>query len=548
VSRAGFWRILGIDRTSDVKAIRRAYAEKLKAMDIDRDAAAYASLRNARDLALNWAKQEEARDQAAAEQADDPLPDDGADVLATAPPPPEGEDPYEDDPWEYEYQYRREIDRLPGDNSMPPAEPGPDIHLSRMLFPAGKHSEESLSDEEYEQASGYVRTLIEEAMASDINRQAAVENYFADLFMQSWPRSSMLVEPVAEAFGWEDRRGKLDEDYAISFLNTRLAGMRFYGKVTEPGHRLNKSWIELSTPGTKGLFGRFRVHPADVQLLLSGIRERFPELEAYLDREKVASWETREGLTAGSAWVGIVRVLFVIFVLAQIGRCVATLDRPGGLSGTPTAQEILDGKWTDEQRDSLALELFGNDMTYELVREDADVFEALERRTSFGSTAASRAFVTDELVEMVRTLTLTSAPAGDFEQIVAIKQLKLDLLRLARDGEGASACLTLMAGSRLPKGLTVPDELRDRERDQAFELLKAGILGSREIPEASKSASVPTDIVDAAQRKAGLGRVAREQALAGEGSDRDQCNFRIAMLEEVLRRPGTVSKELLLLL
>ncbi len=50
------WNVLKIAKTPEVAAIRRAYAERLKAMDIDRDVDGYARLREARDAALRWAR------------------------------------------------------------------------------------------------------------------------------------------------------------------------------------------------------------------------------------------------------------------------------------------------------------------------------------------------------------------------------------------------------------------------------------------------------------------------------------------------------------
>ena len=49
------WTVLAIGRTTDTTAIRRAYAERLKAMDLDRQIAEYDMLRRARDEALRLA-------------------------------------------------------------------------------------------------------------------------------------------------------------------------------------------------------------------------------------------------------------------------------------------------------------------------------------------------------------------------------------------------------------------------------------------------------------------------------------------------------------
>lgn len=50
--RRGIWATLDIDPTTDRSAIRKAYAARLKAMDVDADPAGFAALRAARDAAL----------------------------------------------------------------------------------------------------------------------------------------------------------------------------------------------------------------------------------------------------------------------------------------------------------------------------------------------------------------------------------------------------------------------------------------------------------------------------------------------------------------
>ena len=54
----GTWRRLGIEPTADQGVIRRAYADALRAMDVDADVAGFAALRDARDTALAWARQQ----------------------------------------------------------------------------------------------------------------------------------------------------------------------------------------------------------------------------------------------------------------------------------------------------------------------------------------------------------------------------------------------------------------------------------------------------------------------------------------------------------
>ena len=68
---ASCWKILEINSTSDEKAIRRAYAKKLKVTRPDEDPAGYQALRAAFDEALvQAAYQREYEERAAANRAD----------------------------------------------------------------------------------------------------------------------------------------------------------------------------------------------------------------------------------------------------------------------------------------------------------------------------------------------------------------------------------------------------------------------------------------------------------------------------------------------
>ena len=46
------WSVLGIAATRDTGAVRKAYADALRALDLDKEVRAYAELRQARDEAL----------------------------------------------------------------------------------------------------------------------------------------------------------------------------------------------------------------------------------------------------------------------------------------------------------------------------------------------------------------------------------------------------------------------------------------------------------------------------------------------------------------
>lgn len=50
------WEILEIEQTNDKKAIKKAYAKKLKKMNREEDVASFQELKEAFDRAINWTK------------------------------------------------------------------------------------------------------------------------------------------------------------------------------------------------------------------------------------------------------------------------------------------------------------------------------------------------------------------------------------------------------------------------------------------------------------------------------------------------------------
>ena len=277
------WRVLGIAETSDSKAIRKAYADKLKAMDIDREAAAYAQLRTARDMALRLARSAQHADAG----ADTGLGDDGWSLDA----------PFAENEGEPGAGARDgTLNPAGGEQVLPaeeraPAEPGPDRKLYEILFPGGEHSEEGLSWEEHEAARQYLAQLIGEAHEGAIDEHQLAGYWLSDWLAGAWPRSAPLLAETVEAFGWREEHGQLSESPAVAFLNQRLRGMEFIERVEQPDHRYHKAWQELRTPGARRFSLRRKTNREDVNQLLAGIRTNFPELESYLDGQRVASWE-----------------------------------------------------------------------------------------------------------------------------------------------------------------------------------------------------------------------------------------------------------------
>lgn len=511
MSRRGPWHVLGIVPTDDVKAIRKAYADKLRGMDVDQDAAGYAALRQARDATLHLARQNHV-------STDTALPIIAEDMAA-------GEEGHELPTPEIESS-PSSVERIIG----------PDVALLEILFPNAEYSQDPLSDEEWAKANAALVRIVGDAQDGELVRQHAVEMWLADSLARAWPRSSMLLEHAAEAFDWEKQSGQIHEGPAQAFLNARLAGMRFHAMLESPTHWGHKAWRELSTPGKKGLFGRFRTSEHEIRTLLAKIRESHPDLEAYLDQEKVQSWEH----AVSNPWISAGSIIFFIFVTLQIvGMCSRIAGRD--YEDQANSPIVITGSQLDERRDEIARRVFGPETDFLFVEtHSAPLARAI---TTYGEQDNDA-----EAEALVRLWLFSAARTAEFEQLVRIKELKLDLALLARRWEGGEACSAFLETGRLPARIVPTDELRQREQSLAREFLQTGALEGVGPNSGESRASVPGEIFAVAQRVSGLSREKADEVATGGGTPEQRCLFRTALMAEVLRQPGRVDVDLLRIL
>ncbi|HSJ78390.1 MAG TPA: hypothetical protein VK913_06595, partial [Erythrobacter sp.] len=262
------WSVLGIEATQDTSAVRKAYADALRSLNVDEDIAGYAELRRARDEAL-WLA---ARGTDGDDEGDyglGSLDDDPADFG------------HGDDDQGFSEGWADEWNDQPGSYRPDPLHhttgesPGAGLStelaeaqaraqaawqgLVDILYPGGEASEEGVSHAELEAGTAHLAVLFDHAQAADLAEHDALDHALADVMANTWPRSAPFVEPANAAFHWLDEAGQLEERYSLRFLNARLKGMRFHDKVQQPDHPLHKAWMELSRPGRAGVADRLRV-------------------------------------------------------------------------------------------------------------------------------------------------------------------------------------------------------------------------------------------------------------------------------------------------
>lgn len=580
------WHVLGIARTPDAAAIRRAYADRLKAMDVDKDVDGYARLREARDAALRWARM-----QATAATS---TPTDAAEASADAPPAAAPPPPSEASSWLYAApeasgtgdpslttrlgDVRPRLDVTPGfAPAQAPAEqaiavardpfarpvllglePTSDAvmpawaheqALHRLLLPHASDGGDAdlppLQGWEEAMALGHLKAVLRHAETVSVTAFDEIDNWLARLLADAWPRSAPLLEPAAAVFGWESERGQVSERPAIAFLNARLRGLRFFEKVQESRHPLHKAWTELTTPAQQGSRRGWFVKRADLDQLLDGVRRNFPELEHHFDPWRVALWDKAEAQGSSESWFaggwfskGRIAIFAAIFLI-QIARFAFSGSTPETAAPPPPAALSAGEIAADNTAIASALDrIFGPEITFEglksLQPDLAALFSA--NRTIARSEGSSDAVYAARVHDLVRERIYATALVEKGPLLAEVQAIRANLLRAARQ-TGAAQCMTFVRTRRLDPQVSLPASLREAERRLAVRMLDARQLGppARIAP---GRANVPGELVGKVIALTGIPDDRVRRAMNGNGSDADQCAVAIALIDATLAWKG----------
>lgn len=542
MSRARFpWNRLGIDEISDTAVIRKAYADALRAINVDEDIAGYAELRRARDQAL-WLA---AQSQRTAEEAD---ADEGALYGLGG-----FDDDYDDDDgWGAEDHV---WDIAPGLQPVTPGPvpfadsgpvPAPELTeaqaraqaawrgLLDILYPDGEASEDSVTYAQMDEGQAHLGVLLEHADAVDIAEHDALDHALADVFARTWPRSAPFVEPANAALHWLEEAGTIEERPSLVFLNQRLKGMRFHEKVQRPDHPLHKAWLELVRSGRASMFDRLRVKRLEVDKLLTGIRDRYPELESYLDPQRVASWDGGEGSdgTGPRLVRGIVIVLLVVALPRLISQCAAPADDD---PAPPVAEAAA--ALEAAQADLAAAAVFGEGMDMAAVRAADSVF-ADQLRLALNNAGGDNA----RALALTRLKAFAAAEVADTNNLAVRADLK-SLWMAAAQQQSAQACRKVMSGDVLDLDLALDPKQRSREQALLRQLLEAKLL-SHNPKGGSFQYSIPGWLVGDALQRSGLSDDTFKAALSDPDS-RNRCKAETALIEAVRAASQPVPEEVL---
>lgn len=276
-----FLEALGLDEAAQERDIRRAYARKLKLIDQEREPDAFQALRDAYEVALDWARwklaqeaQQAPNDTPADAPADTPAAD--ASVLAEARSPAAAAPP-----------------RATAAAAPPPAEPVNPAQLGAEVYHRFLADASALvALPKHGEVSAW-RAAIEARFGDDelVNIDARIyfEAYIASLLASGWhPGHEILFIAAQEAFGWdEDSRGLRQLGQAGRMLDQAIEERRLF-EALQPTERtrvrdLVKMLRQQELPATR----RIRAAMPDVERML----ERFPAFMAVIaPMENVERW------------------------------------------------------------------------------------------------------------------------------------------------------------------------------------------------------------------------------------------------------------------
>lgn len=561
-------RLLGLKAGADTPAIRKAYAAKLKALDVDADPDAYARLRAARDIALRSAKAAAAQAEAGGDAPTAAIEDE-----AQQPDPEPRETPGS---WAYAAPLLPHDPPAQGSailaGSLPPADaapepqakltapdapPGareatggppvlasaaptdvtllqrPDRELARLL-----HSEEdpapAMDDAEEARALRCLRMMLADAAQADLSLHGQIEDWLADLLAGTWPRSAPLLEETATAFGWESERGQLRERPSIAWLNTRLRGLRFQQKVELPDHPLHKAWVELQRPGWSKWYQRVGTSRRQVNELLAGIRKHFPELEGHLDPQRVGSWEQRFDFSI-SGFPLMLLVYGGVIAFNYLGHWWSNDRQPPPLLTPPSIQAPADPEY-DKNLAAAVQAAFGPDKTIQWLREQqitvASAFEARFRTELSNGATPEKA--TQSTTDFIRRRVFLN---GRKDAQLLEQDLQLHLARIdAVSRKGPEACAGYLKSLDIGQ-VTLSDEVLRKEQALAVRMAEAGKL---ETPQPSKptSASVPGKLVGEVIEATGLPQKTVAAAMSNKAGPAEECAVTRALLRATLDWKG----------
>lgn len=300
MSELSIWEALGLEETADERAVRRAYAGKLKTTNPEDDPEGFKQLRTAYELALRSCRyrqmeaQAEAREQAAEAAAAGGSVDEAVRLAPAEPVQPISPD---------EIAQGRILAeaRAQGRSEPQVAEPAVDPALADLIALRQRHADACnalgrLVSEPGSDGRGAVEAL--EALlrgpAMDaIDTHARTEHWVAMLIHHGDQRSDQLIEPAIAYFRWDDERLRARGGPGELVLERR-ARLDEFRRLGRAGSQHADAFRVLNAKpvGWQRVKNRLAPGLADkVDHLLKKVRRDYPGMESAFDPDALAWWD-----------------------------------------------------------------------------------------------------------------------------------------------------------------------------------------------------------------------------------------------------------------
>ncbi|GAB5482772.1 MAG: hypothetical protein Pars92KO_25290 [Parasphingorhabdus sp.] len=543
------WIELGIAATDDTRAIRRAYAKKLKSIDPDSEPENFVALREAYDWALHLAHQTQQT-----ERADDSelleLTAKGQDVPSNSYAKGEQEPPSQ------AAVAAEGAESAPNStNGFSDWQFGDDLfnRIVAILAAEGKQ-DQFLTEQEESALMAEAERFFSWLEQSPILVSQSFEDDLARLLAYTIPRSDMLLAIAIEQFGWSQSGADWDRDVAIPHLLNRHQGNVILAELMEPEHHLHSAYLELLGQGPKRQF--FQKEPVkQVRELLTIVHGRYPSVEAVFEPETLAYWESklkfsepREDQRDGGWFKNWGIGLAAVILLNLVARSIGDLSDPNPkLEPTSDFQSEFGYRSLDSPFSDIDIVLeasFGNLLSASLLSDENP--EMVAHMEALWKQSKSRNQDINGLSALI-----ASDLAIHYEQ--AIRDSTVEDLRehwgifaerlaiLAK--QDAGACDNYLSG-RSAFG-EFPEEINLRSKALIVRTLLSYRKFGLHQSDQNQSFKVPVGTLAEIETKTGYSSEQISNALQGIGGSVERCNVYLALINIALESNRPEAIELL---
>lgn len=259
--QAADWALLGIAPTQERRAIRVAYAQRLKAIDPETDPQAFIKLRNAYERVLAGVADpnaapaiEEGAPPALAELSADPAPAEREEAAAK-----------EEDA--SEARARAILSLLWGNET-------------GQLW---------LAPEAQEALRTHWQALLADPNMERLDHADRVERWAIAVIAETAPLSVPILASAAERFGWVDADQDVHSSHQLAGIARRYRMLRLLDAAERPGSPHHAALIELRRPSSEA--HSKPVRPYLVFELIAAMRYAHPQFGETLDPGRLETWE-----------------------------------------------------------------------------------------------------------------------------------------------------------------------------------------------------------------------------------------------------------------